>query len=86
MFLTFLQVCSIGIIPVFDYTSYELIFELENTQTGQKYTSKVDESLEKVTSILLLPAVPFLSSGRNEVINNLAETAYQDFVNQGAFQ
>jgi len=84
----FMQVISgltLFMIPHSITTSYDLVYDLENVKTGQKYTTKVSEDMKSVNWLLFLPALPFSFVGANNTYERLSEHAYQDFVKQGAF-
>lgn len=73
------------IIPHWVDTSYDLVYELENVQTGDKYETAVSEDMLMVNWLGFLPAFPFSFVGANNTYDRLSEHAYQDFVKQGAF-
>ena len=84
----FMQVISgltLFIIPHSITTSYDLVYDLENVKTGQKYTTKVSDEVKTVNWLLFLPAFPFSFVGAINTYERLAEHAYQNFVKQGAF-
>ena len=83
--MQFISAITFLLIPATTETSYDLIYELEELKTGKKYTAKVADTISTTTWLIYFPALPFSSIGANKTFERIAEHAYQDFVNQGAF-
>jgi len=76
---------TLFIIPHSVETSYDLVYILENVNTGKIYKSEVSEGMKTVSWLLFFPAFPFSFIGASNTYENIAEHVYQDFVRQGAF-
>ena len=85
IFMQFLSGLTLLIIPYNVDTSYDLIYELEEVNTGKKYTTEVSEDMTSTQWLLFLPAFPFSFIGALNTYGRLSEHVYQDFVKQGAF-
>lgn len=85
IFLQTISGLTLFLIPSYVDASAHLTFKLENTITGEKYTSKVYDTINMTAWIIFLPALPFMYSGENDLYERIAEHVYQDFVKQGAF-
>lgn len=83
--MQFFSAITFLLIPATTETSYDLIYELEDVNTGKKYTAKVADSIKTTTWLIYFPVLPFSSIGANNTFEHIAEHVYQDFVKQGIF-
>jgi len=85
---TVMQILSGLTLTIIPYTvdqEYDLVYTLENTKTGNTYTTEVNETESMWGWLLFFPAIPFSMVGSMNAIEHLSEHIYQDFVKQGAF-
>ena len=83
--MQFFSAITFLVIPTTKETSYDLIYELEELQTGKKYITAISDYIKTTTWLIYFPALPFSSIGANNTFERIAEHVYQDFVAQGAF-
>ncbi|TXL18548.1 hypothetical protein BMR06_13520 [Methylococcaceae bacterium HT5] len=83
--MQFFSGLTLFLLPYNVNTTYDLIYELEEVETGKKYTTHVAEDMRSIQWLLFFPAFPFSFIGADNTYDRLAEHAYQDFVKKGAF-
>ncbi len=85
VFMQFISGLTLLIIPHTIDTTFDLVYELEEVKTGNKFLVEVSDSIYNFNWLLFFPALPFAFSGADTTYDRLAEHTYQGFVNQGAF-